>query len=181
MTHIKLKNGNKIKLVKMSDGTVNLCDLTYTCNGGVFVVKDKFFETNDINEYGFRIDSPTRFSTYLTTLQYTTLTKKLMENQKGFLASFTPIGHFKGQKEPLWNLTLEFGYENPERVPHVNVLDFGCSYGTLRIDDLEVELSHSGGSIYDYTSSWCFAGKNRYSTMKYLVELLTKKISLKVA
>ena len=60
-----------------------------------------------------------------------------MGNQKGFLASFTPIGHFKGQKEPLWNLTLEFGYENPERVPHINVLDFGFSYGTLKIDDIE--------------------------------------------
>lgn len=181
MTHIELKNGNKIKLVKMSDETVNLCDSTYTYSGGVFVVKDKFFESNDINEYGFKIDNPTRFSTYLTTLQYTTLTKKLMENQKGFLASFTPIGHFKGQKEPLWNLTLEFGYENPERVPHINVLDFGCSYGTLKIDDLEVDLSHSGGTRYDHTNTWCLAGKNRYAAMKYLVELLTKRIALKVA
>lgn len=180
MEHIETKDG-KIKLVKMSDKAVNLCDLKYTCNKGVFVVKDKFFETSDINEYGFRVDSPTRFSAYLTTTQYTTLTKKLMESQKGFMASFTPLGYFKGQKEPLWDLTLEFGYENPERVPHVNVLDFGCSYGTLKIDEIEVDLSHSGGSRYDFTSSWCLAGKNRYAAMKYLVELLTKKISLKVA
>lgn len=181
MTHIELRNGNKIKLVKMSDETVNLCDSKYTCNGGVFVVKDKFFETNDINEYGFKIDSPSRFSAYLTTTQYTTLTRKLMENQKGFLASFIPVGHIKEQKEPLWNLTLEFGYENPERVPHVNVLDFGCSYGALKIDDLKVNLSHSGGTHYDHTNTWCLSGKNRYAAMKYLVELLTKKIALKVA
>lgn len=180
MKQIELRNGKKIKLVGIND-EVNLCDLTFTCNGGVFVVKEKYFETNDINEYGFKIDNPTRFSTYLTTLQYTTLNKKLMEHQKAFKSEFVPTGFFKGQKEPLWNMTLEFGYEVPQRVPNVKVIDFGCSYGELKIDDIEVQLSHSGGSKYDFTDTWCLAGKNRYAAMKYLVELLTKKISLKVA
>lgn len=180
MEKIELKNGKKIKLVGIND-EVNLCDLTFTCNGGVFVVKDKFFETKDINEYGFRIDNPTRFSTHLTTNQYTTLTQKLMEQQKSFKAEFVPAGYYKGQKEPLWNLTLEFGYEDSQRVPNVKVIDFGCSYGTLKIDDIEVDLSHSGGSTYDFTDTWCLAGKNKYAAMKYLVDLLTKRISLKVA
>ena len=66
------------------------------------------------------------------------------------------------------------------RIAH-NVIEFGCSYGKLKIDDIEVELSHGGGSTYDFTDTWCFAGKNKYASMKYLVDLLTKKISLKVA
>ena len=45
MKHIKLNNGNKIRLVGIND-EVNLCDLTLTCNGSVFVVKEKYFETN---------------------------------------------------------------------------------------------------------------------------------------
>ena len=180
MKHIKLNNGNEIRLVGIND-VVNLCDSTFTCNGGVFVVKEKYFETNDINEYGFKIDYPSRFSAYLTTHQYTTLTQKLMEHQKSFKSEFTPVGFLKGQNEPLWNLTLEFGYENTQRVPNVNVIDFGCSYGVLKVDDFEVELTHGGGSSYDFTSSWCLSGKYKYATMKYLVELLTKKISLKVA
>lgn len=180
MKKIKLNDGKEIRLVSIND-EVNLCDLTFTCNGGVLVVKEKYFETNDINEYGFKIDSPTRFSAYLSTHQYTALTQKLMGNQKSFKSEFVPAGYAKGQNEPLWNLTLEFGHENPQRIPNVNVIEFGCSFGKLKIDDIEVDLSHGGGSTYDFTSSWCFAGKDKYATMKYLVDLLTKKISLKVA
>lgn len=176
----ELIDGKKIKLVGIND-EVNLCDLTFACNGGVFVVKEKYYETKDINKYGFRIDNPTRFSTHLTTNQYAVLTQKLMEHQKNFKAEFIPTGYIKGQKVPLWNLTLEFGYEEPQRVPNVKVIDFGCSYGELKIDEIEVQLSHSGGSIYDFTDTWCLAGNNKFEAMKYLVELLTKRISLKVA
>ena len=148
MEKIELKNGKKIKLVGIND-EVNLCDLTFTCNGGVFVVKDKFFETNNINEYGFRIDNPTRFSTHLTTNQYTTLTQKLMEQQKSFKAEFVPAGYYKGQKEPLWNLTLEFGYEDSQRVPNVKVIDFGIAKAKNKSSKTEAVKLKSCGQVHD--------------------------------
>ena len=173
-------NEKEINLVGINED-VNLCNLSFSCNNGVFVVKDRYFETNDLNEYGFRIDTPTRFSAYVTTQQYMYLTKQLMENQKSFKAEFLPEGYMKGQNESLWNLTLEFGYENQNRIPNVKVLNFGNSYGDLRIDDIEVELSHAGGSSYDSTSNWNLFGKNKYTAIKYLVELLTRKIVSKAA
>ncbi len=173
-------NKKEINLVGINED-VNLCNLSFACNGGVFVVKDKYFETNDLNEYGFMIDAPTRFSAYITTQQYLYLTKVLMGHQKSFKAEFIPEGYMKGQNQALWNLTLEFGYENQNRIPNVKVLNFGNSYGDLRIDDIEVELSHAGGSKYDSTSNWNLFGKNKYTAMKYLVELLTRKIILKAA
>lgn len=180
MQKIELKDGQKIRLVGINE-EVNLCDLTFTCNGGVFVAKDKYFETNNINKYGFRIDTPTRFTAHLTIHQYTTLTTKLMEAQKGFMSKFIPAGYYKNQKTPLWSLTLEFGYEDPQRVPNIKVIDFGCSYGELKIDDITVDLNHSGGSIYDFTDCWNLAGKSSYEAISYLVKLLTKKINTKAA
>lgn len=171
----------KISLVSINT-EINLCNSIFTSNNGLFVVKEKYFETKDLNEYGFRIDYPTRFTTHLTSNQYVVLTSKLMEKQISFKAEFIPLGYYKGQKTPLWSLTLDFSYENPERTPNIKLINFGCSYGDITIDNnVEVELSHSGGSIYDYTTNWNLAGKNRYAAMKYLVDLLTKKITLKAS
>ena len=80
---------------------------------------------------------------------------------------------------------LDFPAFNLENVE--SRIDTGATNSSLhctnieKIDDIEVQLSHSGGSKYDFTDTWCLAGKNRYSAMKYLVDLLTKRISLKVA
>ena len=59
-----------------------------------------------MNEYGFRIDNPV-FNLF-NNLQYTTLTKKVNGITKScFKSEFYTSWIFKGQKEPLWNMTLE--------------------------------------------------------------------------
>lgn len=172
---IKL-NDKDIRIVSINN-EANLCALVYSVNNGLIVVKDPFYKTNDLNEYGFKIDNPTRFKALLTTVQYKIATEKLMENQKSFMSKFYPLGYLSGQKTPLWELTLEFGYEHPNRIPHVSVLDFGLSYGKLKVDEYEVDLSHIGGSSYDRTDSWNLVGDNKLQVVSHLVHLLTKKIA----
>lgn len=173
-------SGNKIRLVGINED-VNLCDLKFSCNGGVFVVKDKYFETKNLNENGFKINNPTRFSSYLTTKEYMLLNQELIEAQKSFKVEFFPVGYMKDQAEAYWCLTLEFGYEIEQRIPKVKLIDFGNSFGDLMIDDIKVGLSHGGGSTYDFTDTWFLNGSNKYKAMKYLVNLLTKKIVFKAA
>jgi len=147
----------------------NLCDLKYTVNGGVTITHKDVKKDIDTKE-AFAIKSPTVFEANISVSSYIKLSSLLISNRVGFSMKFLPKGYLKGQREDLYCLILDLGHI--QNTPVVTVTHFGNSYGDILIDDLNVELSHCGGTLGDRTDNFCMIGKNRIKALSLLIKYL---------
>ena len=150
--------------LKESQG-VNLCDLTYSVNGGLKLIDGK---------EEFIIERPTALNITITGKQKEEITKLLELKGVCYDLYFYPPHYFKNQTSKMYSLALEFGYL--WKKPTFKVIEFGCSYGKIEIDGSVMGLSHSGGSGADYTNKFNLQGLSKelkdvpYKTMIKLIE-----------
>ena len=125
----------------------------------------------------FLIKSPTIFTISLKTEEYNKYSKMLKEAKQCFTMSFSPKGYGKGQTCDIYDISLDMCY--CDNAPYVKVLEFGYSYGKIMVDDIETNISHSGGTKLnsegwiDYTTNWNIAGDNRIKVLEHLIKILS--------
>ncbi|PCI30882.1 MAG: hypothetical protein COB67_00060 [SAR324 cluster bacterium] len=158
-----------MKTFKLNNQPSTLCDLAYTVNDGVVITKEGVLGQN-LGREVFKISSPTIFSISLTRSKYLMYSNILMTGSYMHSMTFYPKGYIKGQKEDKYDLRLDLGFIN--NVPTVQVIDFGSSFGKLRINNIEVGLSHASGPNGDYTDIFCLVGSNAHAALNELLEHL---------
>jgi len=78
--------------------------------------------------------------------------------------------HYWKDQGNKWSIGLELSTLHLTRRAKITLVEFGCSYGTIRInDEVDVTISHSGGTGGDMASCFHLVGDKRFVALKSLI------------
>jgi hypothetical protein len=123
----------------------------------------------------FIIESPTVVSSPFTGAEFHELETLLREKHLTYTTRHIPPYYYKDQGNQ-WLIELELDCYYGLGTTSITLVEFGGSYGKIRINGIEVTISHSSGTgkepgtLVDFTTGFQLAGHARIAAMRSLIE-----------
>lgn len=127
----------------------------------------------------FLIQNPTVVCSPFTIVEFQELETLLREKRLPYTTRHTPPGYYKDQGNR-WLIELELDCSHRQGTASLTLVEFGGSYGTIKINGIDVAISHSGGTgkepgtWTDFTTGWNLAGLARSAVVRSLIESMER-------